>query len=799
MLQKGVVPGGTGPVNIDDLHYSYGSLSNPYTNKLTKVVDSSPLAATNGMFGDFKDGTNSGDDYIYDDNGNLVIDLNKNAINAPGGLSTTLGTSGIIYNFLDKPEVIRIPGKGTINIVYDADGNKLQRTYTPETGTAVTTSYVNEFVYKGDVLQYINFEEGRIRVTSTVSTNNGFDGLAIDGNMDLSNGKRGAYDYFVRDYQQNVRMILTEETHTGLNDCTMENARAANEEPVFGQNGSANEVFQTRFAISGIPGQTTGAGWHSNASSSVSKLSKLTGHTIGPNSLLKVMAGDVINGKADYYYPAAVNNNSNSLVNDIVTVLAQVITNSPLTPAPVHGNTGNITSNLTATGNPFASITDPNQYTGDHIPRAYLNIVFFDERFNFVQEGSTAIRVNQPGDGAQALVLPMNTKAPKNGYAYIYLSNENDDAVYFDNFTVSDTRGRIIEEDHYYAFGLKIAGISSKKLGDPNEGLLDNKNLYNDKELFDDADLDWYDYGFRNYDPQIGRFPQLDPLTDDYPELTNYQYASNDPIANVDVDGLEGVDATVINKLLNSAGDAVVTHQSVLTEIAVKGVKHASTSFLSVTGSFFKGLGKDIWGAVKGVGQAVAHLDKTVSGIATLATTQGAITAGIAAYQAGSAKIGQFKKGNGNVRAEMIGAGVGEIFQLFGGEVAEAGKLGEVAKLAEVSEDVEKVAVAAKGVTQVEQYALSAAEDGFYPVMKRGFANPQELSWLNKGDLWKFGTTKNPLTRYSQSFLDNTGAGLRYTTEFSGTLKQATTLERMKILNFRGQNGFLPAGNKIVR
>ena len=106
---------------------------------------------------------------------------------------------------------------------------------------------------------------------------------------------------------------------------------------------------------------------------------------------------------------------------------------------------------------------------------------------------------------------------------------------------------------------------------------------------------------------------------------------------------------------------------------------------------------------------------------------------------------------------------------------------------------------AAKGVTQVEQYALRAAEDGFYPVMKRGFANPQELTWLNKGDVWKFGTTKNPLTRYSQSFLDNTGAGLRYSTEFSGTLKQATKLERMKILNFRGQNGFLPAGNKIVR
>jgi hypothetical protein len=70
------------------------------------------------------------------------------------------------------------------------------------------------------------------------------------------------------------------------------------------------------------------------------------------------------------------------------------------------------------------------------------------------------------------LVLPVNTKAPKNGYACIYLSNENVDAVYFDNFTVADNRGRIIEEGHYYSYGLKISGISSKKLPDPNEGNL---------------------------------------------------------------------------------------------------------------------------------------------------------------------------------------------------------------------------------------------------------------------------------------------------------------------------------------
>ncbi|MDE3184497.1 MAG: hypothetical protein KGM16_13850, partial [Bacteroidota bacterium] len=198
----------------------------------------------------------------------------------------------------------------------------------------------------------------------------------------------------------------------------------------------------------------------------------------------------------------------------------------------------------------------------------------------------------------------------------------------------------MIEEDHYYPFGLKIAGISSVKLGDPNEGSLKNNNLYNDKELFDDADLNWYDYGFRNYDPQIGRFTQLDPLTDQYPELTNYQYASDEPIANVDMDGLEGIGSTVAS----SVGDAVVKSSSFMPEIVVQGLSKAAVAAksssglltgLSAAGHFFKGLGKDLWGAAKGVVHAAVHLDQTVSNLVKLNTPEGQINFGLAAYYKG--------------------------------------------------------------------------------------------------------------------------------------------------------------------
>jgi RHS repeat-associated protein len=48
-----------------------------------------------------------------------------------------------------------------------------------------------------------------------------------------------------------------------------------------------------------------------------------------------------------------------------------------------------------------------------------------------------------------------------------------------------------------------------------------------------------YDYGFRIYDPRVSRFLSVDPLTQEYPWYTPYQYASNSPIANIDLDGLE--------------------------------------------------------------------------------------------------------------------------------------------------------------------------------------------------------------------------------------------------------------------
>ena len=63
--------------------------------------------------------------------------------------------------------------------------------------------------------------------------------------------------------------------------------------------------------------------------------------------------------------------------------------------------------------------------------------------------------------------------------------------------------------------------------------------MYNGKELNEELGLNWYAYGFRMYDPSIGRFPSVDPIADNFAFVSPFNYAENEPIGHIDLWGLQ--------------------------------------------------------------------------------------------------------------------------------------------------------------------------------------------------------------------------------------------------------------------
>jgi RHS repeat-associated protein len=82
----------------------------------------------------------------------------------------------------------------------------------------------------------------------------------------------------------------------------------------------------------------------------------------------------------------------------------------------------------------------------------------------------------------------------------------------------------------YSAFGAPMPGRTFV-------GANKYRYTFNGKESDDETGTQ--DYGFRIYNPSLGRFLSVDPLTANYPMLTPYQFASDQPIWAIDLDGLE--------------------------------------------------------------------------------------------------------------------------------------------------------------------------------------------------------------------------------------------------------------------
>ncbi len=572
MSQKGLK--GLSSGWIDQLSYTYYT----GTNKLKNVVDASNDPTT--KLGDFRASqayltslggskTSTATDYNYDDNGNLQYDKNKDI-------------ASIAYNHLNLPQTITVTGKGTISYVYDAAGIKLQKITDETTATVVhdeniysperivtTTTYIGGNVYESkaypnnstlqtalgysDKLQFVGNEEGRTRY------------IAAEG----TNPARLEYDYMIKDHLGNVRVLITEEQKVDKYPiATLEDAKLAIEEKyytidaaqivdvtVMGPN-APSPAYDNDNGIGNNPSDPT---FESTTSQKMYRVNSGT-NKMGLGITLKVMAGDKVDvfGKSHWYTP----NTSGSP--NVAPVALDIL--SGLLGAPGSAAAGKATATqlnaITDLTTPLgAFINDPNRDDASYPqrPKAFINYIFFDEQFKMVSGGASP--VNPTGFTKDHFSDLQNLAATKNGYLYVYVSNESPVNVFFDNLQLIHTRGALLEETHYYPFGLTMAGISHKAAGE-----LKNRFKYNGKEeqreeFSDGSGLEWLDYGARMYDNQAGRWYSQDALADKWNVYSPYIYAVNKPTIFVDPDGRD----IFLGNMSEKERDKMLTNLQMLT------------------------------------------------------------------------------------------------------------------------------------------------------------------------------------------------------------------------------------------
>lgn len=98
--------------------------------------------------------------------------------------------------------------------------------------------------------------------------------------------------------------------------------------------------------------------------------------------------------------------------------------------------------------------------------------------------------------------------------------------------TTVDQSGNVDGYDDYYPFGLVMDGRSN------NTSNPDDLYKFTGYEEDNEAGLGMYHANARSYDPVLGRFMQIDPMSAKYPGISPYAYVANNPLAFIDPTGM---------------------------------------------------------------------------------------------------------------------------------------------------------------------------------------------------------------------------------------------------------------------
>jgi RHS repeat-associated protein len=257
--------------------------------------------------------------------------------------------------------------------------------------------------------------------------------------------------------------------------------------------------------------------------------------------------------------------------------------------------------------------------------------------------------------------------------------------------------------DNYYPFGLTFNSYS-------RENSLPNRmKLFQGQEHIDDLDLGWDSFKFRNHQPDIGRFFNIDPLAEKFCYNSPYAFSENKVTHHIELEGAEALEIGLLLKVaefkariagsvsnIQSAGGRLVSSNSgkVPSEAPMSdgdrqmvklggqisdskkitdGVKDISKTGVKMGAQEMQGAGDAIETAgvitaqpeIAAFGKGVSMTGKGIE--MTMDASEGNLTTGDVAYEVGKEVVfsGMGKAAEKGVASGILDKKAGDIFQVF--------------------------------------------------------------------------------------------------------------------------------------
>ena len=438
---------------VDNLTYAYqGNRLQSVDDQVTgnqRVQPATYHGAPTSLAGDFQEaGGHQGQEYLYDANGNLTADKNKNI-------------TGILYNHLNLPRQIHFGQVGdSVVFRYAAGGQKVAKlVYQTGKPTPQRTDYLGPYQYEQDSLKFFPHAAGRVlRFVQ----------------YDAAHQPTVSYqrEYTVKDHLGNLRLAYRAGQVRTLTATLEQDATTHKRE---------SQQFDST-SVSMPTAQNVGVAYSGQfvANLNADKAGS-TPQPIGPLTQLGVQKGDTVTVQAFGYYPQAT---QHGFFFSLGKFLAALVGQQP--SVPMGGDPGHGRQDLPLLQVGVAAGLTALTPTSGGVPLGYLRVLVFDQDSALVSTQTQQVQLTKAAYGGWESVGVRVVLAQK-GYVTAYVGNESDVDVYFDDVRVEHRQGLQVQETQYDPAGLELAGLVAPSPG--IQGL--NNYRFNGKEFQADLGLNW--------------------------------------------------------------------------------------------------------------------------------------------------------------------------------------------------------------------------------------------------------------------------------------------------------------------